>query len=135
MKKLPASDKIYIKESQILNAGRGVYARCDIKKNEFIEKCPIIEVPEHDVANLNGSMLVTYFYYFGKKKDRLLVALGFGSIYNHTYEPNAVYKIKATEGTIDFIALKDIKKDDEITVNYNFGNPKDRSPLWFEVSG
>jgi len=133
MNKLITSDKIYIRQSRIANAGRGVYARRDIKKDEIIEKCPIIEVPKHDVANLRESILVTYFFYFGKNKERLIIALGFGSIYNHTYEPNATYKIKHTEKTIDFIALNDIKKDDEITVNYNYGNPKDKSPLWFEA--
>ncbi len=133
MEKLLTSGKVYVRQSRILNAGRGVYARRDIKKDEIIEKCPVIEVPKHDVSNLRESILVTYFFYFGKNKERLAVALGFGSIYNHTYEPNATYKIKHREKTIDFIALNDIKKDDEITVNYNYGNPKDKSPLWFEV--
>ena len=133
MKKLLTSDKVYIRQSRILNAGRGVYARRDIKKDEIIEKCPVIEVPKHDVSNLRESILVTYFFYFGKNKERLAIALGFGSIYNHTYEPNATYKIKHREKTIDFIALSDINKDDEITVNYNYGNPKDKSPLWFEA--
>src|SRR5664279_5321874 len=134
MKKLLASDKIYIKQSSILSAGRGVYAGRDIKKDEIIEKCPIIEVPKHDTANLMESILVTYFFYFGKNRQRVAIALGFGSIYNHTYRPNALYKIKHTVNRIDFIALKDIKKDDEIMVNYNYGNQKDKSPLWFEVS-
>lgn len=134
MKKLFTSDKVYIRQSRILNAGRGVYARRDIKKDEIIEKCPVIEAPKHDMSNLRESILVTYFFYFGKNKERLAIALGFGSIYNHTYKPNATYKIKHTEKTIDFIALSDINKDDEITVNYNYGNPKDKSPLWFEVA-
>jgi SET domain-containing protein len=133
MKKILTSDKIYISQSRILNAGRGVYARRDIKKAEIIEKCPIIEVPKHDMSNLKESILVTYFYFFGKKKEQLLIALGFGSIYNHAYIPNAIYKIKPAEKTIDFIALNDIKKDDEITVNYNT-NLKNKSPLWFEVN-
>jgi SET domain-containing protein len=133
MKKLFTSEKIYIKQSKILNAGRGVYARCDIKKGEIIERCPIINVPKHDMSNLKESILVTYFFYFGKNKERLLVALGFGSIYNHTDEPNATYKIRPAERIIDFIALNDIKKDTEITVDYNYGNPKDNSPLWFKV--
>ena len=133
MHNLATSDKVYIAQSRILNAGRGVYAKYDIKKNELIEKCPVIEVPQHDVANLCESILITYFYYFGKKKERVLIALGFGSIYNHTYEPNARYKISEEEMTIDFIALKDIRKNDEITVDYSNGNPKDKSPLWFEV--
>lgn len=133
MSKLITSDKIYIKQSGIPNAGRGVFARRDIKKGEIIERCPVIEVPKYDVSNLRESILVTYFFYFGRNKQRLVVALGFGSIYNHSYEPNATYKKKHTERIIDFIALEDIKKDDEITVNYNYGNPKDKSPLWFKV--
>ena len=129
MKKIYTSDNIYISKSRILNAGRGVYARRDIKKNEIIEKCPFIDIPQYDMVNLAESILVTYFYYFGKNKQKLLLALGFGSIYNHTYKPNAIYKIKYKEGTIDFIALKEIKKGDEITVNYSHTNPKTSSPL------
>lgn len=132
MKKLFTSDKVYINRSRILNADRGVFARCDIKMGEIIEICPVILVPRHDMSNLNESVLVTYFFYFGKNKERLAIVLGFGSIYNHSYEPNARYKIKPRQKTIEFSASKDIKKDTEITFNYNYGNPKNKSPLWFE---
>ena len=135
MKKLLTSDKVYIGKSRILKAGRGVYARCDIKKGEIIERCPIIEVPKNDASNLKESILVTYFFYFGKNKERLAIALGFGSIYNHSYKPNATYKINQREMIIDFIALEGIKKDSEITFNYSNGSDKKdkKSPLWFEV--
>ena len=134
MKKILTSDKIYISKSKIPNAGRGVFAKRDIKKGEIIEKCPVIEVPKHDLSNLKESILVTYFYYFGKNKEWLTVVLGFGSIYNHTYKPNTIYKIKRKERVIDFIALNYIKKNEEITVNYSFENPKSKAPLWFEVT-
>jgi len=135
MKKLFTSDKVYISKSGILDAGRGVYARRDIKKGEIIERCPIIEVPKHDVSNLKESILVTYFFYFGRSKERLAIALGFGSMYNHAYKPNTTYKINQREMIIDFIALDDIKQDSEITFNYSNGSDtKDKkSPLWFEV--
>ncbi len=134
-KKLPTSSKVYISKSRIPNAGRGVFARCDIKKGEIIESCPIIEVPKHDMSNLKENVLVTYFFYFGKNKERLAIALGFGSIYNHSYKPNIAFKIKSREEIIDFVALGDIKKDEEITFNYyGCGNLKDKKrPLWFEV--
>ena len=132
MKKIHTSDKIYIGQSRILNAGRGVFAGQDIKKDEIIETCPIIEVPQHDVANIRESILVTYFFFFGKNTNRPVIALGFGSIYNHAYASNAKYKIKLTEKTLEFIALKDIKKDEEITVSYK-PNLKDKNPLWFEI--
>ncbi|HEY4481505.1 MAG TPA: SET domain-containing protein-lysine N-methyltransferase [Candidatus Brocadiaceae bacterium] len=133
MKGLAASKKIFVAKSKIPDSGRGVFAKVNIKKGGLIEKCPIVEIPEQDTALLNESILVTYFFYFGTKKEKAAVALGFGSIYNHTRTPNAVYKIKEKEGVIDFIALKDIKKDDEITVDYNYANPEDKNPLWFEA--
>lgn len=130
--KLVASDRVYVDRSGIPNAGRGVFANCDIKKGEIIEKCPIIEVPKNDTSNLNESILVTYFLYFGKNKEHIAVMLGFGSIYNHSYKPNATFKIKPTDEVVDFVALNDIKKDTEITFNYYHGNPRGKNHLWFE---
>ena len=129
MKKIFGSDKVYVMESKITGAGRGVFAGRDIKKGELIEKCPIIEVPAGDMVKLNQSVLVAYFFYYGE--DQSLVALGFGSIYNHSYEPNAKYEIKSEEMVIDFVASGDIKKDDEIMVNYK-GESGSKNPLWFE---
>src|SRR5260221_8402603 len=109
------------------DAGRGVFARIAIKKGEIIETCPVIVIPEHDIASLSEGILLTYFYFFGKDKERMVLALGFGSIYNHTYTPNARYKENEKEMTISFIALKNIKKDEEITVNYVQGRPKNNN--------
>ena len=134
MKKLIPSEKIYLDQSKLPDFGRGVFANQDIKKGEIIEKSPIIVVSKNDTSNLNERILVTYFFYFGKKKEKLAVALGFGSIYNHLYKPNASYKIDPKEKTIEFTALKNIEKDSEITINYKFGNPKNKTPLWFEVN-
>jgi SET domain-containing protein len=131
MKHLSATGKIYVAQSLIPNAGRGVFAKEDIQKGEVIERCPAIEVPENDVANLNGSFLVTYFYYFGKKKNRLMLVLGYGSMYNHSPTPGARYAEK--KGEVDFIALRNIKKGEEITVNYAQGKKKIKHPLWFET--
>lgn len=134
MDKILASNKVFVSKSKMPGAGRGVFANVDIKKGEVIEECPIIMVPKADTSNLRESILVTYFFYFGKDKEQLAVVLGFGSIYNHSYTPNAVYKIKPREKRIDFVATCDIKKGEEISFNYNSGTPNDKIPLWFEVS-
>ena len=113
------------------DAGRGVFARIAIHKGELIEICPVIPIPEHDMASLSEGILVTYFYFFGKKKERMVVALGFGSIYNHTDTPNATYKEREKDQAIEYIALRDIEKDEEITVNYVQGKKNNKIPLWF----
>lgn len=131
MGKIFSSNKVYVSFSKIKNAGRGVFASSDIKKGETIEICPIIEVSKNDTANLEESILVTYFFFFGKNKERLAVTLGFGSIYNHSNTPNATFKIKPKEEIIEFRALKNIKQDEEITFDYRHGTSK-KIPLWFE---
>jgi SET domain-containing protein len=80
---------------------------------------------------LAEGILVTYFYFFGKNKERMLLVLGYGSLYNHTYEPNAEYKENPEEKTVEFFALRDVQKGEELSVNYSQGNAKDADPLWF----
>ena len=134
MKNIFPSTKIYVADSKIQNAGRGVFAACDIKKNEVVEVCPIINVSEHDTSNLDNSFLVTYFFYYGKNKNRIAVALGFGSIYNHSYTPNLSYAVKPEEQVIEFSALEGIKKDTELTFSYaGLTGKNKKNPLWFEV--
>jgi SET domain-containing protein len=58
---------------------------------------------------------------------------GHGEFFNHSYTPNARYKHDYDHKTIVFSTIKDIKKGDEITVNYNC-QPIDQSPLWFTVT-
>lgn len=130
MKQLPA-EKIYLADSSITNAGRGVFALDQIKEGELIERCPIIYLTEQDYPLTKQTTLLNY-YFLNESENRAAVALGLGSLYNHSYEPNATYKKCLEEGFIDFVALKEIKVDEEITVNYNYGNPEDKKDLWIK---
>lgn len=122
------SDKIYIDKSAIEKAGRGVFAKKAIKKNEIIETCPVLVLPEKDYPLAKKTILRNYYFMWGKTTSA--ICFGYGSFYNHSYHPNATYKKRIKENIIEFYAIKDIKKDEEITVNYNYGNPDDKSPLW-----
>lgn len=133
MKNITASDNVYVGKSKIPNSGRGVFAKTDIKKGKIIESCPMIEIPKYDKSILNGSILVTYFFYFGKNKRRVALALGYGSIYNHSDKANAKFRIREKDLIIEFIALNDIKKNEEITFNYRGFRNSNKSPLWFEI--
>jgi SET domain-containing protein len=109
--------------------GRGVFARKDIKKGQVIERVPILLVPiENLIGGLHNPALARFFYLWNKKQ--VAISLGYGSLYNHSYNPNAFYE----HGTMSIIysALRDVPKGEEITINYN-GDPKDKSPMGFEV--
>ncbi|NMB91554.1 SET domain-containing protein [candidate division WWE3 bacterium] len=103
MSRIEASQKIFISKSKIKGAGKGVFAKDEIIQGDIIERCPVIEVSLKDPANNDEGKLVDYFFYFG---EGLAIALGFGSLYNHSYNPNATYKINLSNKTIDFIAIK-----------------------------
>ncbi|NCC71696.1 SET domain-containing protein-lysine N-methyltransferase [bacterium] len=118
---------IEIKKSKIHN--RGVFSSIDIKENEIIEICPIILLNENDTKIIDDTHL--YNYYFAWENKQSAICLAYGSLYNHSYQANAKYIKDFSNNTIIFIAIKNIKKNEEITVNYN-GDPSNLEPVWFE---
>lgn len=126
--RLEPSQKIYLDKSNIKGAGLGVFAAALIKKGEIIETCPVLVVPRKDYPELKKTILRNYYFMWGHVT--VGICLGFGSYYNHSYVPNATYKKDIKTKTIKFITLRDISKEEEITVNYNYGQPDDKKQLW-----
>jgi SET domain-containing protein len=90
--------------------GRGVFANKDYKINDILEICPTIKL----VSNFGGP-LQKYVYKYDTTHN--LVAFGYCSIYNHSDDPNASYRI-INENQLEIKIIKDIKKDEEIFVSY-----------------
>jgi len=111
---------------------RGVFAKTKIKKGEIIEKCPVIVIPLKDKKLIDKTHIYSYYFHWSSR-NQPAIALGYGSLYNHSYKPNADYNQDVKNKLIVFKAIKDIKKNEEIFTNYN-GEPSDKSPLWFKVS-
>ena len=120
--------KIHIKNSPI--SGLGVFAKEDIKVGETIEEAPVILLSEEQISDLAKTKLLDYFFAWGEKLEQAAIALGYGSLYNHSYEPNAKFVENFDTNTITYSAIKEIKKGEEILINYN-GDPKDMRKLWF----
>lgn len=112
--------------------GRGVFATRDFQVGEIIEICPVITLPEKDTKYIDNTKLYDYYFGWGKKFKRVAIALGYGSLYNHSYEPNAQYEKDFKRNNLVFRCLRPIAKGEEITVNYK-GNPSDKTPVWFET--
>lgn len=110
-------------------AGRGVFAKEKITEGELIEACPIVALPDpKDRDRLRKTGLVNYYFLWGNDRKRAAICLGWGSVYNHSFSPNARYEKAMDEGRMDFYALRDIDAGEEVTVNYN-GAPTDTTPL------
>ncbi len=106
------TDKIYIDKSPV--GGRGVFAKEDIKKDELIETAPYIIIGDSDAS---GELLN---YEFGHEEGKNLFCLGYGSMYNHSSKPNIEYRYSTNKlpKCLDFIARKNIKKDEELFIGY-----------------
>ena len=84
---------------------------------------------ENLVDGWGNRALNKYFYIWNR--NAVAVSLGYGSLYNHSYRPNARY-VDLAGRTKLFTAIRDIAAGEEITVNYN-GEPEDETPVGFEV--
>lgn len=114
--------KLYIGESSVEGAGRGVFTTAPIKEGEVIENCPILIFDTEDDKHITKTLLANYIFdYTGRAS---MLALGFGSLYNHSVTPNAKYELLEYEGLSEFhnelsiTAIKPIGKDEEIFINY-----------------
>lgn len=111
--------------------GKGVFSSESILPGQVIEICPVLVLPGADRSYLDKTKLHDYYFIWGKQDDHCAIVLGFGSLYNHSFEPNAEYEPDFTSNTLTFQALQAIPAGTEITVNYS-GDPEGRIKLWFE---
>ncbi len=121
---LRQSEMIEVRE--VPEKGRGVFARCPIPGGTEIERVPVLVIPESEIWY---SSLADYV--FDWTDGTVGLALGYGSIYNHSYQPNACYA--DVDGHVKtFMAIRDIEAGEEITTNYN-ADPDARTPVGFDV--
>lgn len=87
--------------------GYGVFAEQSFLPGEIIEECYLLTVPPKCLNN----------YVFGLRDNKVL-ALGYGSLYNHADFPNAQVELDRIENIAIFSAISPIKKGDEILISY-----------------
>ena len=127
---MPIQASEFVEVKRVSGKGRGVFARCFISRGTVIERVPVIVLPAQEVMECTPeSRLASYVYDWGKSTVGL--ALGFGSMYNHSYRPNARYDDEGQQTKI-FTALRDITSGEEVTINYN-GHEDDKTPVDFPV--
>ena len=113
--------------------GRGVVAERHIPADATIERPPVLVVPACEAKLIRDTRLAHYYFEWGDDCKQAAIALGYGSLYNHSYTPNARYEFREAEECLEFIALRDIQPGEEITINYNNLGPSAANPLKFAV--
>jgi SET domain-containing protein len=118
---------VYAAESPI--HGRGVFAARQLGAGDTIEECLILKVPGDQASLLEETDLFGFTFEW---EDGVAVALGFGSLYNHSWTPNARYDHDYDRDLVIYSAVRAIAAGEEITVNYS-GDPDGHTDLWFDA--
>lgn len=122
---LPGSSPIVV--GMTADRGRGVFATRDVDTGEIIERCPVIVVDAADAAAVCETVLGEYAY--GWDGGAVAIALGCGSLYNHSALPNALYEEGDEPATMVVRANRWIRAGEEILIDYTGGGDQD---LWFQ---
>ena len=92
--------------------GRSVFAAQNIKSGTVVDDSPLIYINN----NLNCPILSAYVFN-SKYNDYVVLLFGYGSMFNHSEEPNLSYG-ELNNTVIRFSTIRDIKKDEELTISY-----------------
>lgn len=123
-------ESLFIKKTK--GKGRGVFTTEPIPANAILEEAPVIAMSARDRIVLDKTLLHDYIFEWGADTEQCCIALGFVSMYNHSYHSNCEYFMDFDEECIQVKTVRDIAAGEEITINYN-GDWNDEKKIWFEV--
>ncbi len=112
--------------------GRGIFAAKRIKANTIIETSPVLVMDSKDRKILDKTLLHNYIFEWGEDKKSCCLALGYVSLYNHSYQSNCEYEMDYKKELLTIRTLRRIEAGEQLCINYN-GAPGNDTPLWFEV--
>ena len=126
--------KPYLYLSKASSKGRGIFTKEKIDTNTIIEHSPVIVMSAEDRIQLDKTLLHDYIFEWGSQKDKCCMALGYISIYNHSYQSNCEYFMDFEKEMIQIETIRRIEKGEELTINYN-GDWNNSKQVWFVHKG
>lgn len=90
-----------------------MFATRAFAKGDPVETCPTLELPGDEVVGRLGD------YVFGSAEDEneVILLLGYGMLYNHSYDANLEY-VQDGPRMITFVTLRDVEPGEELTIDY-----------------
>jgi uncharacterized protein len=112
--------------------GNGVFTTEALKAKTIIEVSPVVVMSGKDREHIDKTILHDYIFEWGETEKICCLALGFVSIYNHSFQANCEYEMEYDQKLIRIKTVRRIEKEEELFINYNgtFDNAK---PLWFDA--
>lgn len=117
--------------------GRGLFTNKNIAAGVIIEESPVIVMNAEERVLLDKTLLHDYIFEWRAQGDNTentgcCVALGYISVYNHSYTSNCEYFMDFEKEMIQVKTVRKILAGEEVTINYN-GDWNDEKKVWFEV--
>ncbi len=110
--------------------GRGVFTAQDLTPGDMIELCPVVKIPMGQLSHLDQTIIYEYYFLWEEEGYEACMALGYGSLYNHSSTPNAEVIMDYNDDKICIEAKEDIRAGVEIRIDYT-GGTKGEIKLWF----
>jgi len=105
-------EHLVVGQSNTIPEARGVFATRPFARGEVVERCPVVQQRDEDVAgNLND-------YVFDLGEGTSGIALGYGSLYNHSRNPHLGYTYDPDRNEMLFTARRPIRAGEEIFASY-----------------
>ncbi len=121
---------LYIGSSK--GKGRGIFTRENIRSRTVLEVSPVLVMSAKERKLVDQTLLHDYIFEWGNSKTQCCVALGYVSLYNHSFASNCEYEMDFDKQVITIRAVKAIKAGEELFINYN-GVHDNETPLWFDA--
>ena len=93
-------------------------------------------IPNKDYKKIQDTIFYGYTFTWEDPKTKgeytNAIVLDICQFINHSYNPNLINDYDYDNQTIEYIAIKNISKEEELVINYN-GKVEDKTPVWFDV--
>ena len=129
MMRLPC---LFIAETE--EKGRAVFTNDALEKGIVLETAPVIVMTDEERKLIDQTRLHDYIFVWGDDNDQCAMALGWISVYNHSYHSNAEYYMDFETEQMFVKTVWPIAAGEEVTINYN-GTWNDETKVWFDVAG
>mgnify|MGYP006204020399 FL=1 len=123
---------LFIAETE--EKGRAVFTNEALEAGTLIETAPVIVMTGEEHKLIDQTRLHDYIFVWGDANDQCAMALGWISMYNHSYSSNAEYYMDFETEQMFVKTVRPIAEGEEVTINYN-GTWNDETKVWFDVVG
>ena len=123
---------LFIAETE--EKGRAVFTNEALETGTLLETAPVIVMTGEERKLLDQTRLHDYIFVWGDANDQCAMALGWISMYNHSYSSNAEYYMDFETEQMFVKTVRPITAGEEVTINYN-GTWNDETKVWFDTAG